>query len=166
MCIPSSTPQSASALYRFCPRTCPVKFWAGPFSPQNIAPSRVGIWTHIWFHGPRVHIPNCISIGSAVFTQLTGHSPYTLQRASTFLPQNCPLHWSIWTPIQTWFLGPCTRVTIPEQHHDRSSHYRDHGRDRQTDRPRCSVCSNRPHLADADIRPNDTLFRNVFLPDY
>jgi len=68
-------------------------------------------------------------------------------------------------PFKHGSLGPAPSQYL-EQHHDRSSHYRDHGRDRQTDRPRCSVCSNRPHLASADIWPNDTLFRNVFLTDY
>jgi len=37
-----------------------------------------------------------------------------------------------------------------ERHHDRFRHFsRAHGRDRQTDRPRYNVCSNRPHLASA-----------------
>jgi len=40
------------------------------------------------------------------------------------------------------------RSKHPDQYHDRFSRFcRAHGRDRQTDRPRCSVCSNMPHRA-------------------
>jgi len=43
--------------------------------------------TNIWFLGPtRVHIPNGVSIGSAVFAQLTAERPYTLQWATPFPP--------------------------------------------------------------------------------
>jgi len=38
----------------------------------------------------RVHIPNGIWISTAAFAQLTGESPYTLQRATPFPPQNFP----------------------------------------------------------------------------
>ena len=39
-----------------------------------------------WFPGPtRLSIPNCISIGSAVFAQLTANCPYTLQWAAPTL---------------------------------------------------------------------------------
>jgi len=44
----------------------------------------------------------------------------------------------------------------PERHHDRLSRFcRAHGRNRQTDRQtdRQTVCSNRPHLAIAAMRP-------------
>jgi len=75
--------------------------WASHFLPQ-IALSSVGIWTpsNTWFLGPtRVHIPNAILIGSAVFAQLTAQSPYILQWAAIVPPQNCPFTWEIWTPI-------------------------------------------------------------------
>jgi len=43
------------------------------------------------FHGPtRVHNPNDISIGSAVFAQLTVDGRYTLQRAALFLLKIVP----------------------------------------------------------------------------
>jgi len=40
---------------------------------------------------------NCISIGSAVFAQITAERPYTLQWTALY-PQNCPFPWGIWTP--------------------------------------------------------------------
>ena len=58
------------------------------------------------FPGPtRVHILNGISIGSAVFAELTAEDSYTLQWAA-LSAQNCPFTWGIWTPSNTWFLGP------------------------------------------------------------
>jgi len=55
-------------------------------------------------------------------------------------------------------LANCSQ--FPEQHHDRFSRFcRDHERvrrtDRYTDRPCYSVCSNRPHLANAATRPDN-----------
>jgi len=50
-------------------------------------------------------------MGSVVFAQLTAKSCYTLQWASLFSPQ-LPLPIGIWTPSNTWFLGP-TRVLNP-----------------------------------------------------
>jgi len=50
----------------------------------KIAPSRGNIYTPpMWymFPGPtRLCVPNCISIGSAVFAQLTAESPYIFTR--------------------------------------------------------------------------------------
>jgi len=46
----------------------------------------------------RVHNPKGKSIGSAISAQLTAESPYTLQ--------NCPFSWGIWTPSNSWILGP------------------------------------------------------------
>jgi len=54
-----------------------------------------GIWTpsNTWFLGStRLSIPNGISIGSAVFAQLTADSSYTLQWAPQS-PKNCPFPW-------------------------------------------------------------------------
>jgi len=52
-----------------------------------------------------VHNPNGKSIGSAVSAQLMTESLYTLQWATLSL-QNCPSSWRIWTPSNSWFLGP------------------------------------------------------------
>ena len=55
--------------------------------------------TNTCFTGPiPVQIPNCVSIGSAVFAQLTAESRYTSQRAASF-----PLNWLIPT---TWSEAP------------------------------------------------------------
>ena len=49
--------------------------------------------------GPiQAHNPIGISIGSAVFAQMTAVCPYTLQWDAPFPSQNCPLPWGIWTP--------------------------------------------------------------------
>jgi len=51
-----------------------------------------------WFLGHiRAHNPNGISIGSALFAQMTVECPYTLQWY-TLSPKNCPFPWGIWTP--------------------------------------------------------------------
>ena len=68
--------------------------------------------TKACFFGPaRAHNPNGISIGSAVFVQLTAGRPHTLQWV-TLSPQNCHSYGMIWNPIYTWFLG-VTRVLNP-----------------------------------------------------
>jgi len=65
------------------------------------------------------------------------------------IPKYCPFQWRISTPANTRFLG-YTRVS-PKPHLDLFSrfcntHERDQQTDRHTDRPRYSVCSNRPLL--------------------
>jgi len=62
-----------------------------------------------------------------------------------------PSHGGIWTPSNTWFLGP-TRVLNPNDISIDSAVFAgfstvsDRQTDRQTGRPRYSVCNNRPHL--------------------
>jgi len=51
----------------------------------------------------QVHNPNGISIGSAVFAQLTADCPYTSQRA-VLSSQHCPVALWIWTPSNTYRL--------------------------------------------------------------
>ena len=47
--------------------------------------------SNTWFHRPtRVFLQDGISIGSAVFAQLTVECPYTVQWTAMFSPQNCP----------------------------------------------------------------------------
>jgi len=53
----------------------------------------------------RVHNPNSKLIGSATFAQPTAVSPYTLQCAH-LSPKIAPSRRGIWTPFNTWFLGP------------------------------------------------------------
>jgi len=53
----------------------------------------------LYFLGPTwVQIPNGISIGSAIFAQLTAECPYTLQQAAPY-PSKLPLPMRIWTPM-------------------------------------------------------------------
>jgi len=60
----------------------------------NVTPSNT------CFLGPiQIHIPNGISIGSAIFAQLTAESHYTLQWAAPFPLQNFRVARGIWTSI-------------------------------------------------------------------
>jgi len=52
-----------------------------------------------------------MSIGSAVFAQLTVEHPYTLQWAA-LSPSKFPHPMGIWTPSNAWFFGPA-RVINP-----------------------------------------------------
>ena len=75
--------------------------------------STSGLPSNTWFLGPiHAHNPNVISIGSAIFAQLTAEFPYTLQWDAPFPLQNCPFPWGSGTPSNTLFLGP-TRVHSP-----------------------------------------------------
>ena len=100
-----------------------------------------------------LRIPNGISIGSAVFAQLTAASPYTLQWAAPFPLKIAHVHGGRRPGLIHGCLGPpestsstmrpavqlfSARLTIVT--------------DRQTDRPRYSVCNNKPHLRNTATR--------------
>jgi len=81
-----------------------------PF-PQN-CPFPRGIWTpsNTRFLGPiQAHKPNGISIGSAVFTQMTAQCPYTLQWDAPYPLKIAPSHGGSGLPSNIWFPGS-TRV--------------------------------------------------------
>ena len=67
--------------------------------------------THASWATP-VHIPNGISIDSAVFAQLTTEGPYTLQWAAHFSLKISLAHEGSEPPSNTCFLGP-TRLHNP-----------------------------------------------------
>jgi len=83
--------------------------------------------------------------------------------------QNCPFPLRMWTPSNIWFLGP-TRVIHrnvspsfqPFCRANECDQQTDRHADKQTDRPRYSVCSNRPHLAIAAKRPNSNKWSKNF----
>jgi len=54
----------------------------------------------------RVHMPNGISIGSAVFAQLTAQRPYSLQWATPFPHKIASSPEGSGPPSNEWFLGP------------------------------------------------------------
>jgi len=60
----------------------------------------------------RGHNPNGLSIGSAVFAQMTADCPYTLQWNVHSPLKIAPLHEGSGLPSNTWFLGP-TQVLNP-----------------------------------------------------
>jgi len=95
-----TTNQSVQPLLHSSRQKVPYFTMGVPF-PQN-CPFPLGDLDPIKFAipGPAVaHKPNGISIGSAVFAQLTVECPYILQWDAPFLPQNCPFLWGIWTPV-------------------------------------------------------------------
>jgi len=93
--------------------------------------------------------------------QLTAERTYTLQWAAPF-PKIAPYHGAMWTPSNTWFLGSI-RVHNPNGISIGSIVFA--GLTTVTDIPtgrptdhviRYSVCNNRPHLAYAAMRPNNS----------
>ena len=115
----------------------------------KIAPSHgeSGLPCKIQFLGPiQAHRPNSISIGSAVFAQMTAECPYALQGEAPFPFKITPFPWGIWTLSNTWFPGP-TRVLNPNGISIGSAILAGltSVTDRQTDRQtRYSVGNNRP----------------------
>jgi len=61
---------------------------------------------HLIFGPTRVQIPNRISIGSAIFAQITSESHYTLKRTTPFPLKIAHSHGRSEPPYNTWFLGP------------------------------------------------------------
>ena len=114
------------------------------------------------FHGPtRVHrpTPNDISIGSAVFAQLSAAGPHTLQWAAHF-----PLrlahysHRGIRTPAQ--YMAPWAHPSPqPKRHLDRFSCFcraddRDRPTDRQTDHATPRITTGRIYIRNTAMRSN------------
>ena len=58
-----------------------------------------------FFASSRVHIPNGISIGSAVFAQITSEGPYTLQWTAASPLKLSFMHGGSGLPANTWFTG-------------------------------------------------------------
>jgi len=93
------------------------------------------------FLGPiPAHNPNGISIGSAVFAQMTAEWPYTLQCGAPFPSKLSIPMGGIWTPSNTWFLGPIrvpnpNGISIGAAVFAGLTSVTDRQTDRQTDRP-------------------------------
>ena len=80
----------------------------GPPISSYKCPFPWGIWTYLThgFLGPPKSSTNGISIGSAVFAQLTAECPYTLQWASPSLLKTVPPYRRSEPPSNIWFLRP------------------------------------------------------------
>jgi len=93
--------------------------------------------------GSRVHIPNGIAISSAVFAYLAAESPYTLQWVA-HSPSKLPLAWGYLDSHLIHGSLVFHRTSQPKRHLDRFKWFlrgsRQWQNDRQTDRPRYSVC--------------------------
>jgi len=98
-------------------RTRPGMSWAGPFLPSKlpICVQGSGLSSNTSFLGSTpVRSPNCISIGSAGFAQLTGESLYfTTGRPPLKI---APSNGSIRTPSNPRFLGPSKSTTQTASH--------------------------------------------------
>jgi len=91
----------------------------------------------------QVHIPNCISIGSAILHS-SWQTVLIFYNGPPLFPSKLPIHKRDLDSHLIHFLCPpesATHVTSPSVYFCRA-----HDHDRQTDRPRYSVCNNRPHL--------------------
>jgi len=73
---------------------------------QSCSPVGANVHRTCFFGPTGVHIPNSISIGWAVFAQLTTESPCTLQLAAPFHLKIAALHGGSGPPSNTRFLGP------------------------------------------------------------
>jgi len=134
------------------PHSVPILYCGRPFPPKLPLPMG-GSGPHLThFLGPiRAHNPNGISVGSAVFAQMTAECPYTLQ-------------WEYGTPLSPLKIAPSHGYLDPHliygflvppksstQMASRSVQPFLQGSlvwqtNRQTDRSRYSVGNNRPHL--------------------
>jgi len=115
-------------------------------SVRQVAPVCTLMYTRASLAHMGVHNLNGISIGSAVFAQLTAERPYTLQRAALSPLKIASSHGGS-GPSNALFLGP-----IPAHNPSGISIGSavfpglKTATDRPTDRPFYSVCNNRPHL--------------------
>jgi len=139
-----------SAVFAQATVECPYTLQWVPLFPK-IAPSHTGSGrpSNTWFFARiRVHNPNGISIGCAVFAQMTAECPYTLQWDAPFLLSKLPVPiGGSGPPSNTWFSGP-TRVVKPNGISIGSAIFArlTSVTDRRTNRPLYSVGNNRPHL--------------------
>jgi len=104
---------------------------------------------------PNINILNDISIGSAIFEELTLESPCTLQWADPFLCQNCPFPWRNLDPTEQVVSPAYTRVHKPrsKRHLGRFSGFcRVHDRDRPTDQATPSLTTGRIYVRTVAMR--------------
>jgi len=118
--------------------------------------------SNTWFTGSTgIHTSNSISIGSALFAQVTAESPYTLKLAAPFPLKIAPMHGGSGPISNTWFLGPTwvynpNGMSISSAVFARLTTVTDRPTDRQTDRPYYSICNNRPHIRSTVMWANNT----------
>ena len=95
----------------------------------------------------RAHNPNGISVGSAVFAQMTTECPYTLQWNAPFSPQCCRFPCGDLDPhLKHGSLGPPESSSSTQMASRSVQPFLQSSLLWQTDRPRYSVGNNRPHL--------------------
>ena len=89
----------------------PILYNGRPYPPELPFPMR-GSGPHLTHDSLRAQNPKGTSICSAVFAQLIAECLYTLQWFTRFCLKIAHSHGGIWTPCNTWFLGP-TRILNP-----------------------------------------------------
>ena len=89
-------------VYGLCTRFCTQ--FTHRLRPEYTG-SKHGLQHTCFLRPTRVHNPNAISTGSAIFEQLTAQCPYNLQWvAPTPSPLKIVPSMGIWIPSNTWFL--------------------------------------------------------------
>jgi len=118
------------------------------------------MYTHMlpWANRSPHSQPNHISIGSAVFCTVHGRQSLYCTMGRPFSPQNCPVAWGL-SGLPHLMHGSLS-TTKTASTVDRFSRFcRPHDRDKQTgrptNRPRSSICNNRPHLRSTAERPHN-----------
>ena len=111
----------------------------------------------MWMRPVGSNVVSCSSHADAV-TDVLLHTPQqwlAMHFSGPDNPKIAPSPWVIWTPCNTWFLRS-TKVYTPIGILIGSAVFfqcsATRPRDRQTYRPRYSICSNRPHLASLLLR--------------
>jgi len=97
--------------------------------------------------GPVESIHQTASRSVQTFCTAHGRRSLYFAMGRPFSPQNCPCEWWIWSPVSRTL--PWAHPTQnPKRHLDQFSRFAvlTIVTDRPTDRPRYSVCINRPHL--------------------
>jgi len=118
-------------------------------------------WGNVMWHRPALQFAVAVTLLCRywVFLQHTTQQWLTMLHRGPNNPKNCPFPWGISTPSNTWFLRH-TQVSPQTASWSVQLFCMVYERDQQICidghyRPRDPVCSNRPHLAVAAMRPRN-----------
>jgi len=111
---------------------------------------------YVMWYWPVSSIAFCCTIVAMmlllIFLQRTHNIKLTMLFYRPDNPKNIPFSWGLWTPFNTWLLGPIrVSITIGSAIFAGLTYVTN----RQKDRLRYSVCSNTPHVAIAMMWPNN-----------
>jgi len=157
-CHNASAKSIGSAVFAQLTTESPYTLQYVPLAPK-IAPFHGDLDPHLThnFLGPSESITQTASRSVQPFLHRWPHSVPILCNGMPLFPQNLISPWGDLDPYNTWFSGP-TRVLKPNGTSIGSAVFAGltSVADRQTDKPRYSVCNNRPHLSlPTAMRPNN-----------